>query len=310
MQALAVPGDDEQRVVDADADADHGGELRGELGDRDRVREQLDDGEADADAEQRGEDGQAHRQHGAERDEQDDHGGEQTDGLGAARRLHSVGEDVTAELDGEPRHVHVGLDGLDAVGDRPPLIEVEVDGVHLRVCDRAVFRDLGLALGGVGAHDPGHARHLRDLGEQRFHRGLDLGVVDPLLGLEHDRAAVTRSRGEPRLEQVERASALGVRQLAACREVTRERASDADSRDEGDDPRDQDDPTMAIRGASDPLQHFRTLSPTSRGRTLGGCDVGHAVRLACPHDRSRDRRHCPQPDRPRVQGIPGRGTSR
>ena len=43
VQALAVAGDDEQRVVDADADADHRRELRREVGGGDDVAEQLDD---------------------------------------------------------------------------------------------------------------------------------------------------------------------------------------------------------------------------------------------------------------------------
>ena len=42
-EVLAVAGDDEQRVVDADAEADHRSELGGELGDRDDVGEERHD---------------------------------------------------------------------------------------------------------------------------------------------------------------------------------------------------------------------------------------------------------------------------
>ena len=84
VQALAVPGDDEQRVVDAHADADHGGQLGAERRHDQPGGEQGDDGEADADAEQGGEDRQAHGEHRAEGDEQDDDGGEDADGLARA----------------------------------------------------------------------------------------------------------------------------------------------------------------------------------------------------------------------------------
>ena len=45
LDALAHPRDDEQRVVDADAEADQQRELRGERRDRDDVREQPGDAE-------------------------------------------------------------------------------------------------------------------------------------------------------------------------------------------------------------------------------------------------------------------------
>ena len=50
LQPLAVAGDDEQRVVDAHADADHRGQRRREALQRVHVREQPDDREPDRDS--------------------------------------------------------------------------------------------------------------------------------------------------------------------------------------------------------------------------------------------------------------------
>ena len=158
-----------------------------------------------------------------------------------------------------------------------------------RVGDRAVFRDLVLALAGVRAHDAGHARHLRDLGEHRLHRGLHLRVGHPLLGLEHDRAAVTRRAGSATRAGRTRCRLSVLGSLPPVREVAGEHATDADRKDKGDDPHDQDDPTVAIRRASDPLQHLadaipgtpktdpRGLRPWSLERSGGGADGGEAA---------------------------------
>ena len=54
VQVLAVAGDDEQGVVDAHAEADHGAQDQRELGDVHDRREHADAGGADEDAEQRG----------------------------------------------------------------------------------------------------------------------------------------------------------------------------------------------------------------------------------------------------------------
>ena len=53
VQVLAVPGDDEQRVVDADAEADHRAEDQRELGDVHEGRQHADAGGADEDAHER-----------------------------------------------------------------------------------------------------------------------------------------------------------------------------------------------------------------------------------------------------------------
>ena len=190
-------------------------------------------------------------------------------------RLHAVGEDVTAELDGEPGHVHLGPDRSHAVGDRTPLVEVEVDGVHLRVGDRAVFRDLVLALRRVRAHDAGHARHLCDLGEHRLHRGLDLRVGHPLLGLEHDRAAVTWRAGSATRAGRTRA---GSRCSGACRRSrshprTRDRTLTAATRVTIHAIRTTQRWRYEVRAIRSSI--LRTLSPAPPRPTRGGCDLGH-----------------------------------
>ncbi len=80
-QALPVPGHDEQGVVDAHPEPDHGQHLGGEDGDVQDVAEQVLEGEADGDAEQGGDDGQAHGHHRPEGDQHDDHGGQDPDAL-------------------------------------------------------------------------------------------------------------------------------------------------------------------------------------------------------------------------------------
>jgi hypothetical protein len=66
-----VPGDDEQGIVDADAQADQYRQARGQLRDAEAVAEQADDHDPAAQAEQRGEQRQGHGQQRAEGDEKD-----------------------------------------------------------------------------------------------------------------------------------------------------------------------------------------------------------------------------------------------
>ena len=112
LQALPVARDDEQRVVDADAEADHRRELRRELGHRQHVGEQADAREGDADAEQRVQDRQAHRQQRAEDDEQDHDGRAEADRLCKAELR--LPHEVAGQLDLQRRVVLRGH-GLHAV---------------------------------------------------------------------------------------------------------------------------------------------------------------------------------------------------
>ena len=137
VQTFAVPGADEQRVVDADTDADQRCDLRGERRNVQDSREQVDEREPDPDAEQRGHDRHAHRKQRPERDQQDDDGGEDPDRL--ARRLRLIGEHRAAELYLQARRVRVLGDGAHV------RCEVERDVVRLDVEEDLRVRDLAVA---------------------------------------------------------------------------------------------------------------------------------------------------------------------
>ena len=100
-QALPIPGDDEQGVVDADPKTDHRHDLGREHRGHEHVREQIKGSEGDGDAEQGGDDGQSHRHHRAKGQEHDDDGGEDADALTWA------GLRPGDQPDGLPAHRHV-----------------------------------------------------------------------------------------------------------------------------------------------------------------------------------------------------------
>ena len=116
MQVLAVAGDDEQRVVDADAEADHRRHLDGELGHREHGGGETDHADAAEQPEDRGAEREAHRQHRPEGDEEDDDGGEEAERL-AGRELE-LGEQLAAVLDGEAVDAHFLAEFLHLVGQR------------------------------------------------------------------------------------------------------------------------------------------------------------------------------------------------
>ena len=65
-------------------------------------------------------------------------------------------------------------------------------------------------LGFVVRAGDGDALHRRDLVEDALHRRLDLGIVDPLFGTEHDLAGETGIFGADRLELIDHFRRLGV----------------------------------------------------------------------------------------------------
>ena len=101
VEAVAEAGEDEERVVDADAEADHRRQLRRELGGVEDVGAEGDQAEADAEREQRGDDRQAHRDQRAEGDQQDDDRGEQADHEGGVAFFFGARflDRLAAELD-------------------------------------------------------------------------------------------------------------------------------------------------------------------------------------------------------------------
>ena len=110
VDPLPVAGDDEQGVVDADTEPDHGAEEGGEVGDLEDVAEDDDQTQSGADAAEGDGDRQAHRQHGAEGEDQHDDGEGEADELGLRRFEHGEGGATGVHLE--------TLDGGRAVGDR------------------------------------------------------------------------------------------------------------------------------------------------------------------------------------------------
>ncbi len=171
VEAVAEAGEDEERVVDADAEADHRRQLRRELGGVEDVGAERDQAEADAEREQRGDERQAHRHDRAEGEQQDDDRSQQADherGVAfffGARFL----DRLAAELDLEA--VAVGRLGLvdqllgvlffDFVGE-----DVVLDG---RVGDLAVVADRRRAAARVGAGDFADVGELFRFGEEALH---------------------------------------------------------------------------------------------------------------------------------------------
>jgi hypothetical protein len=210
-QLVAMLGHQEQRVVDADAQADHGRQRRPDRGDVQEVAEQADEAERGGQAEHRGDDGLAHRHQAAEGEGQDQHGGEQADDLAAlGRRLGQDAAQVAADGDLDARLPRGGGGGEDRAGELLGDVavgDVEQDG-----------REGGL---GVLAHQSrgGVGERVRRRGDvwrlgQRLVGGLDRLLVgrvgDLALGdVEDDRAAAVLLRREAIGQQVGRLLALG-----------------------------------------------------------------------------------------------------
>ena len=219
-ERLAEAGEDEQRVVDADAEADHRRELGGEVGRVDNVREEGDQAETGAEAEQRRDDRQPHRDHRAERDQQHDNRCEQADGRGDPEAgLLGLLDGLPAELDVQPgprgrfRGVHDSFGG--ALGKQVRFF-VEDDR---REGDPAVRGDRATRGGAAVRAD--HLRDVRLLGdfrEHRFHVLAHRRVVDgAVVDLEDDGVAIPGLGAEAVPQQV--GGALGVR--VGQREVVR-----------------------------------------------------------------------------------------
>ena len=156
VDPFPVAGDDEQGVVDADAEPDHGPQEGGEVGDVDDVAEDDDQAEPGADAAEGDGDRQAHREHRAEGEDQHDDGEGEADELGLRRFEH--GEGLAAGEDLE------AVDGGRCVGDRLAecgrLGQADIGGqVDLGVGElagqRTLAGDLRRALLGVGGDDGG-----------------------------------------------------------------------------------------------------------------------------------------------------------
>ena len=169
-EVLAVPGDEEQRVVDADAEADHAAQHGRPAGDLDQVGDQRQRADPEGEPEHRHPDRQSHRDDRAERHEQDDDRGDQAEDLAdPGLRLLEREEQVPAHLDPQRRvrggRGAVRLQPLQVRGVQPL-----DDGVlHLDHRDPAVRRERGSA-GADHVRQRGRARHARRTGRPRHRR--------------------------------------------------------------------------------------------------------------------------------------------
>ena len=258
VQALAVPRDDEQRVVDPDAESDHRGELRREVRHRLHVADQHGERDTSAQPEQRGDDREAHREDGTERDQQDDDRREQAECLALGHL--ELGEHVAAVLDGEPLDVHVLAEVLDLGTEVDDLLVLAVAHLQFGERDRLGLAHLRRALRVVRAGDA-DAVELFDLGEQSLHRGLHLRVVDALLGLEDDLRVEAGPIGVRRFELALHVARLAVRQLHVGPVVRADDAVGDDVEDDEDcDPRDEDESTAAYAESGDAIEHGGKLA--------------------------------------------------
>ena len=197
---LAVAGDDEERVVDPDAQSDHQGELGGEVGHAQDPAHQPDQAESGPEPEQGGDDREAHREHRAEADQEDHDRGADADERGVAdREPLRLLDRLAVQLDLKAGRARSG-----GRGDHPPRrgdrqdVRALVEG-HGREADRPVPGD-SPGPGGVGA---GHGRDVREVRHPTEH------PLDPRLdgmcgqrpggGVQHDLVRVARLPGN-RLE--------------------------------------------------------------------------------------------------------------
>jgi hypothetical protein len=191
---FSMARDDQQGVVDAHAETDHDADERSEVGDLEHMAQQDDERATEADAEQRHADRQTHREHRPEGNDEDDDGEREAEELG--RRLFELCEEEATELDSHALDVGDLIANL--VGDLRRAREVDVLGqVHRGVGDPTgritAIGDLELAARVVWTLHRGDVVDLCDRGEELLHRGAHRGVVDTLLGLEHDLGLLRRA---------------------------------------------------------------------------------------------------------------------
>ena len=129
-EELTVPGDEEQRVVDADAEADHARHLRCPARDVDEVGDERHRADAESQAKERHPDRQPHGDERSERHQQDDDRHDQADDLArAGLGLLEREEQVAAHLDLQRR----ALPQLD-----PELLEV-LEVARVEILDHRVL---------------------------------------------------------------------------------------------------------------------------------------------------------------------------
>jgi hypothetical protein len=239
---------DEQRVVDADAEADQLRELAGEVRRVDEVADERDQADRRAQRQQRREQRQAGRDRRAEGDQQDE------------RREQDADERAArAALVGEARRLGAGPAVLDlqarrAGGEQVPLDVLERVQV-IDVVGRALVgdrRDAEPAVPGDLAALERRAHAGQDvpvLVERPLGRGLDRGPVvlqRPGPGLEDDLVGVALDRGEVLAEQVVGALGLGARQADVLDFLLADGAGEDRDDDQRAEPREERAPAVVV----------------------------------------------------------------
>jgi hypothetical protein len=284
VELLAVPRDDEQRVVDADAQSDHQPDERSELRHLEDVAEQDHESAADPDAEQGDRDREAHGQHRSEGHDQDDDGEGEAEQLG--RRLLELGEDEAAQLDPQAVDRRCRVDDRVAhvlrIRERHVLRELDV-GVGDLAFEAGLLRDEALAARLVRRLHPGDALHLGHVGQQRLHGRPHLGVGHALVGREDDRAHLPRAlTSELGIQDVEPFGRLRAREAEVLAVVRSDPACDAVAHDENGDPQREHEATPVMAPGTEAGEH----GSSSGGASGEAQDAVRSTDVACPPDSS------------------------
>ena len=208
---LAVAADDQKRVVDAGAEAEHHRDYGSEAGQAERRREHRQQDLACRDAQQRADERRAHRPPGAKQQGQQHDGYEYADEFADGGRLlgRQVDQDA-ARLD-----LNLWLGGLARRDQRLAVRLLDIPGLlgvaHVDRRQAPVLRDLAARLERAGRQL--HAVKLADLCERAVDRRLgsrigDLALVDG----EHKRRVHPAEGRRVRLEEIYRLLRLGPRQ--------------------------------------------------------------------------------------------------
>jgi hypothetical protein len=230
LHRRSEPGQDEQRVIDADPDPDQPRDRRGPVGDVDHVGEQHDQASRrDTEADQGDRQRQAGGDHRAKGDQQHDRGPEEPEPLRAARLLRLI-DRIPAELDRKAIAAVVlgGGDQLLAVllGDLPAVDRQRQRGRS----DRAVLRvpDRGDVLGDV--------IDLLGLGEEGVEALPGGGAVGAGLVLPNDVDLLAGVALEPLLGELARRLRLRTRRVVVGRVLPGQGGAHPDDHDRRNDP--------------------------------------------------------------------------
>ena len=250
LQVLAMAGDDEQRVVDADTEPDHRRDRRRHGADVDEARDDRDQSDTGREADERDADRQSHRDDRAEREQQHDRGDEQADELLSAELgLHGFGREVATQL--HAHHVgavHLGGRVLEPAERRCADVVRGHVVLHIRVRDATV----GCPLEAADRIDVGL---LRDVGERGVDRGGGLRVREcARLRREHELRGGAGGGGEVALEYVQRGLGLDSRRFERVRRLAPAQRAEGDDADGTDDPREDDEAAAAHAGAAESVE--------------------------------------------------------